>query len=79
MEGRDFPSPWTFFVAGQSHAATCTGASWLLEHEVPLLIHRITESFRLEKPSKVLEANHSPSTAEPTTNPCPHGPHPHGF
>lgn len=41
--------------------------------------HRLLESLRLEKTVKDIEDNSSPSTAMPTTKPCPQEPHPHDF
>ena len=40
--------------------------------------HRITESFRLEKTSKIIKSNRQPNTPMPA-KPCPEVPHPHGF
>jgi len=34
-------------------------------------LHRIVESFRLEKTFKIIESNHKLNTAKFTTEPCP--------
>jgi len=41
-------------------------------------IHRITESLRLEKTSKIIRSNRHPNTPMPG-KPCPEVPHLHGF
>ena len=41
-------------------------------------VHRITESLRLEKTSKMMKFNHHPSTPI-SAKPCPQVPHPHVF
>lgn len=44
---------------------------WRVIFQLQPTNHRITDSFRLEKASKILESIHWPPLAKPTTDPCP--------
>jgi len=63
----------------------CVG-TWCRQGKTPrpatvsqmLEFHRIIESLRLEKPSKVTKFNHECITSTPA-KPCLQVPHPHGF
>ena len=44
----------------------------------PLVKHRIMESLRLEKTSRIIKSNRHPNPTTPA-KPCPEGPHPHLF
>lgn len=41
--------------------------------------HRITESLRIKKISKIIKSYHYSTTVEITTKPCHQVPHPHAF
>lgn len=61
------------------HCLLSTRSRHHISHFPPpkAFLHGITESFRVEKTSKIYEVQ--PSTAMFTIKPCPQRPHPHTF